>query len=84
VSDFAKELLDQLHETPVFDLASLNPGLYTKSKTLKNIKLLRMQLYHMYEFIATCRLASELPTLTERGTYLATDVDMYSLRVIAH
>lgn len=81
VSNLAKDTLLEIADDPIFDLSEINPLLYVQVPPLKQVKLLRMQLFSLYEFIVSCRLAHSLPVLTGRGTYLATDPDLYSLKV---
>lgn len=81
VSIKSKEFLQSIYKEPVFDVSVINPKLYTQSKTLPKIKLLRRQLGFLKDFILTCRDRDRggLVTPLQARMYLATELDTYSL-----
>ncbi|XP_049484301.1 run domain Beclin-1-interacting and cysteine-rich domain-containing protein isoform X7 [Panthera uncia] len=59
VSNFSKDLLIKIWNDPLFNVQDINSALYRKVKLLNQVRLLRIQLYHMKNMFKTCRLAKE-------------------------
>ncbi|XP_010622278.1 run domain Beclin-1-interacting and cysteine-rich domain-containing protein isoform X3 [Fukomys damarensis] len=61
VSNFSKDLLLKIWNDPLFNVQDINSALYRKVKLLNQVRLLRIQLYHMKNMFKTCRLAKDVP-----------------------
>uniref|UniRef100_A0A8C5QMY6 Rubicon like autophagy enhancer n=1 Tax=Leptobrachium leishanense TaxID=445787 RepID=A0A8C5QMY6_9ANUR len=57
VSNFSKNLLDNIWESHKFDLQVENPELHKKVKDLSRVKDVRDQLIHLKKLLITCRFA---------------------------
>lgn len=55
VSNFSFTLLDQMSEDPLFNVVDLNPQLYRRVKGLQRVRLLRIALFYLKDFIFACR-----------------------------
>ncbi|EDO46085.1 predicted protein, partial [Nematostella vectensis] len=60
VSKFAKDLLNNIHYDPLFNIKDLNSALYQRVRALAEVQTLRKQLYFFRTFAQTCRKATEL------------------------
>ena len=80
VCDAAAEFLESINQEPLFDLSAINPKLYSKAKTLQRIKQVRSRLYHMNDFVRTCRDRRALLALIFPRLYLLETADVFSLR----
>jgi run domain Beclin-1 interacting cysteine-rich containing protein len=58
VSNFSKDVLTKMYDDPLFNISDINLLLYRKVRALEMIRECRIQLYHIYLFIKTCRMAS--------------------------
>ncbi|XP_006869445.1 PREDICTED: run domain Beclin-1 interacting and cysteine-rich containing protein [Chrysochloris asiatica] len=80
VSNFSKDLLIKIWNDPLFNVQDINSALYRKVKLLNQIRLLRVQLYHMKNMFKTCRLAKELlDSFDTVPGHLTEDLHLYSL-----
>nr|XP_060623275.1 run domain Beclin-1-interacting and cysteine-rich domain-containing protein isoform X4 [Anolis sagrei ordinatus] len=80
VSNFSKDLLTKIWNDPLFNVQDINPGLYRKVKPLNQVRLLRIQLYHMKNMFKTCRLAKTLLDAFDAVPgHLTEDLHLYSL-----
>ncbi|XP_023364786.1 run domain Beclin-1-interacting and cysteine-rich domain-containing protein isoform X3 [Otolemur garnettii] len=80
VSNFSKDLLIKIWNDPLFNVQDINSALYRKIKLLNQVRLLRVQLYHMKNMFKTCRLAKELlDSFDTVPGHLTEDLHLYSL-----
>uniref|UniRef100_A0A2K5RDH2 Rubicon autophagy regulator n=1 Tax=Cebus imitator TaxID=2715852 RepID=A0A2K5RDH2_CEBIM len=80
VSNFSKDLLIKIWNDPLFNVQDINSALYRKVKLLNQVRLLRVQLYHMKNMFKTCRLAKELlDSFDTVPGHLTEDLHLYSL-----
>ncbi|XP_032924958.1 run domain Beclin-1-interacting and cysteine-rich domain-containing protein isoform X4 [Catharus ustulatus] len=80
VSNFSKDLLSKIWSDPLFNVQAINPGLYQKVKALNQVRLLRIQLFHMKNMFKTCRLAKDLlDSFDTVPGHLTEDLHLYSL-----
>ncbi|XP_054982238.1 run domain Beclin-1-interacting and cysteine-rich domain-containing protein isoform X3 [Sorex araneus] len=80
VSNFSKDLLLKIWNDPLFNVQDINSALYRKVKLLSQVRLLRIQLYHMKNMFKTCRLAKELlDSFDVVPGHLTEDLHLYSL-----
>ncbi|XP_053420501.1 run domain Beclin-1-interacting and cysteine-rich domain-containing protein isoform X12 [Nycticebus coucang] len=80
VSNFSKDLLIKIWNDPLFNVQDINSSLYRKIKLLNQVRLLRVQLYHMKNMFKTCRLAKELlDSFDTVPCHLTEDLHLYSL-----
>ncbi|XP_039225866.1 run domain Beclin-1-interacting and cysteine-rich domain-containing protein isoform X2 [Crotalus tigris] len=80
VSNFSKDLLHKIWNDPLFNMQDVNAALYRKVKPLNQVRLLRIQLYHMKNMFKTCRLAKGLLDAFDAVPgHLTEDLHLYSL-----
>lgn len=80
VSNFSKDLLIKIWNDPLFNVQDINSALYRKVKLLNQVRLLRIQLYHMKNMFKTCRLAKDLlDSFDTVPGHLTEDLHLYSL-----
>ncbi|NXQ58830.1 RUBIC protein, partial [Anthoscopus minutus] len=80
VSNFSKDLLSKIWSDPLFNVQAINPALYQKVKALNQVRLLRIQLFHMKNMFKTCRLAQDLlDSFDTVPGHLTEDLHLYSL-----
>ncbi|XP_037262227.1 run domain Beclin-1-interacting and cysteine-rich domain-containing protein isoform X5 [Falco biarmicus] len=80
VSNFSKDLLSKIWSDPLFNVQDINPALYRKVKSLNQVWLLRIQLFHMKNMFKTCRLAKDLLDAFDAVPgHLTEDLHLYSL-----
>ncbi|NXJ28458.1 RUBIC protein, partial [Dicrurus megarhynchus] len=80
VSNFSKDLLSKIWSDPLFNVQAINAGLYQKVKALNQVRLLRIQLFHMKNMFKTCRLAKDLlDSFDTVPGHLTEDLHLYSL-----
>ncbi|XP_078002876.1 run domain Beclin-1-interacting and cysteine-rich domain-containing protein isoform X3 [Phascolarctos cinereus] len=80
VSNFSKDLLTKIWNDPLFNVQDINSALYRKVKLLNQVRLLRIQLYHMKNMFKTCRLAKDLLDAFDMVPgHLTEDLHLYSL-----
>ncbi|NXL60475.1 RUBIC protein, partial [Chordeiles acutipennis] len=80
VSNFSKDLLSKIWNDPLFNVQDINPALYRKVKSLNQVWLLRIQLFHMKNMFKTCRLAKDLlDSFDAVPGHLTEDLHLYSL-----
>lgn len=80
VSNFSKDLLIKIWNDPLFNVQDINSALYRKVKLLNQVRLLRLQLYHMKNMFKTCRLAKDLLDAFDTVPgHLTEDLHLYSL-----
>ncbi len=82
VCDEAAAFLDQIYDQPLLCVSALNPKLFDMVSQLRHVRLLRLQLIRMKDFVDTCRQGLELRSgLDGRGLgYLMDNTEMYSMR----
>lgn len=78
VSTFYYEFLKDVQKEPLFDLQTINIGLFKKVPALNRIRAARRQLNRMKEFVLNCREKNKLVTPLNERFYLV-DTVMYSL-----
>ncbi|XP_019506398.1 PREDICTED: run domain Beclin-1-interacting and cysteine-rich domain-containing protein [Hipposideros armiger] len=80
VSNFSKDLLIKIWNDPLFNVQDINSALYRKVKLLNQVRLLRIQLYHMKNMFKTCRLAKDLlDSFDTVPGHVTEDLHLYSL-----
>ncbi|XP_069053545.1 run domain Beclin-1-interacting and cysteine-rich domain-containing protein isoform X1 [Lepisosteus oculatus] len=80
VSNFARDLLGKIAGDPLFNLQDINSALYRKVKALEQVRLLRLQLFHMKNMFKTCRLAKEVLNQFDLVPgHLTEDLHLFSL-----
>ncbi|KAG8184381.1 hypothetical protein JTE90_004553 [Oedothorax gibbosus] len=80
VSKFAYELLDQMYSDPLFNVEDINVKLYQKVRQLDQCRLLRKQLFHLKDFMITCRKAEGIQDLLDKQhPHMTHEPHMYSL-----
>ncbi|XP_057595902.1 run domain Beclin-1-interacting and cysteine-rich domain-containing protein isoform X1 [Hippopotamus amphibius kiboko] len=80
VSSFSKDLLIKIWNDPLFNVQDIHSALYRKVKLLNQVRLLRVQLYHMKNMFKTCRLAGALLDAFDTVPgHLTEDLHLYSL-----
>ncbi|KAM7160855.1 run domain Beclin-1-interacting and cysteine-rich domain-containing protein isoform 2-T2 [Macrochelys suwanniensis] len=80
VSNFSRDLLSKTWSDPLFSVQDLNAALYRKVKALNQVRLLRIQLFHLKNMFKTCRLAKELlDSFDTVPGHLTEDLHLYSL-----
>ncbi|NXL51175.1 RUBIC protein, partial [Podilymbus podiceps] len=80
VSNFSRDLLSKIWSDPLFNVQDINPALYRKVKSLNQVWLLRIQLFHMKNMFKTCRLAKDLlDSFDTVPGHLTEDLHLYSL-----
>ncbi|XP_077204171.1 run domain Beclin-1-interacting and cysteine-rich domain-containing protein isoform X3 [Paroedura picta] len=80
VSNFSKDLLSKIWSDPLFNVQDINAALYRKVKPLNQVRLLRIQLYHMKNMFKTCRFAKTLlDAFDSVPGHLTEDLHLYSL-----
>ncbi|XP_022098659.1 run domain Beclin-1-interacting and cysteine-rich domain-containing protein-like isoform X2 [Acanthaster planci] len=80
VCNFARELLEKMHEDPLFNVMDINPSLYRRVKSLNTCRELRMQLFFLKDFLKTCRLSQSLQaTYESQPRHLLNEPHLYSL-----
>nr|XP_048720597.1 run domain Beclin-1-interacting and cysteine-rich domain-containing protein isoform X4 [Caretta caretta] len=80
VSNFSRDLLSKIWSDPLFSVQDLNATLYRKVKALNQVRLLRIQLFHLKNMFKTCRLAKELlDSFDLVPGHLTEDLHLYSL-----
>ena len=80
VSNIAFGLLSEIEDIPHYNMSELNKEFYTRVVPMQTMLWLRRQLQLTRQYIATCRLASDLTVHYEELGHLVTDVHMYSLK----
>lgn len=80
VSNFSLELIESMKCDPLFNVSSLNYGLYKKCRHLQQTHIYRLQLYHAQPYITTCsRAHNEMKMVESRPQHWASDPHAYSL-----
>jgi len=85
ISNVALDYLKSNEGDPLFDLSALNPTLYNKQNNiLLRIRSLRKQMYHLKDFLMTCRQQNQgekvySSFITLENDYLANNIELYSL-----
>lgn len=55
VSNFSYSLLDRMSTDPLFNVLDLNSSLYRQVRELQRVRLLRIALFYLKDFIFSCR-----------------------------
>ena len=80
VSRHAKEYLESMWQHPVICLSAVAPQLFDQQRSLRHVRMLRVQLVHMHEFVSLCRQKRELTALIGEDYRFMEDTELYSLR----
>lgn len=80
VSNIAFGLLSEIEDIPHYNMEELNSRLYTRVVPMHTMLWLRQQLQLTQQYIATCRLASDLALQYAELGHLVTDMHVYSLK----
>ncbi len=81
VCDQVETYLENIDEQPLFCVSAINPQLFAKIKPIQHVRMLRIQLMRMVDFLDTCRQGLELRTrINERGRHLMEGSEMYSMK----
>ncbi|XP_072048930.1 run domain Beclin-1-interacting and cysteine-rich domain-containing protein-like [Amphiura filiformis] len=85
ISNFALELLNKMHEDPLFNVSDINSSLYRRIKQLNICKEYRFQLFYLKDFLKTCRLSQNLlMTFQSYAQHLLNDPHVYSMADLLH
>ena len=81
VSKYNKLFLMKIEEEPLFHIDEINPTLYNAIVELNEVKMLRIQLQHIKEYVQTCRqdIAEDYRIRLWPREYLSDDIHQYSL-----
>ncbi|XP_025080052.1 run domain Beclin-1-interacting and cysteine-rich domain-containing protein-like isoform X2 [Pomacea canaliculata] len=80
VSNFARDVLQKIHQQPLFHVEAINPALYRKVRLLDTVRDLRRQLGHLIVFLNICRRSTKLlEEMTSLRRHWAEDDDIYSV-----
>lgn len=79
VSNFSAQLLDNIHEQPVFDCNVVNPAAVRKIRALGTATSLRRQLSSLRKYLRTCRGGTGLLQTMEQHPHLASEITLYSM-----
>ncbi|XP_009904571.2 protein associated with UVRAG as autophagy enhancer [Dryobates pubescens] len=80
VCNFSKRLLDSIWQHPIFNLESVNKGLYTKSKEMDRVREVQEQLFHLKKLLKTCRFGeSVLRQFEQVPSHLTEELHLFSL-----
>ncbi|XP_008070180.1 protein RUBCNL-like [Carlito syrichta] len=80
VSNFSKQLLDNIWHQPIFNLLSISQNLYAKAKELDRVKKIQEQLFHVKKLLKTCRFAdSALKEFEQEPRHLTDELHLFSL-----
>lgn len=81
VSKYNKLFLMKIEEEPLFHIDEINAGLYDVIIELKEVKLLRLQLLYIKEYVQTCRneVTEDFRIRLWPREYLCDDIHQYSL-----
>jgi hypothetical protein len=81
VCDQVETYLENIDEQPLFCVSAINPHLFAKIKPIQHVRMLRIQLMRMVDFLDTCRQGIELRSkINERGPHLMDGSEMYSMK----
>ncbi|KAI8503478.1 hypothetical protein Bbelb_184490 [Branchiostoma belcheri] len=80
VSNFSLDLINKMHAEPLFNISDINPALYRKVRALDAVRDVRQQLYHLRNFLRTCRLGQNLYAEFEKlPDHLTHEPHIYSI-----
>ncbi|NXN16471.1 RUBCL protein, partial [Indicator maculatus] len=80
VCNFSKHLLDSIWQHPIFNVVSINKGLYTKSKEMDRVREVQEQLFHLKKLLQTCRFGeSTLKQFEQVPSHLTEELHLFSL-----
>lgn len=80
VSNFSYSLLDRMSTDPLFNVLDLNSSLYRQVRELQRVRLLRIALFYLKDFIFSCRCTGTLQNvIKEEPSHIYTDPDCYSI-----
>ena len=68
---------------PVLCPSAVNPGLFANNKQLRHVRLLRLQLCRIRDFVETCRNRGRLMQLLAPRLYLIQNTELFSLTDLA-
>ncbi|KAF0751567.1 Uncharacterized protein FWK35_00032927, partial [Aphis craccivora] len=81
VSCFSFNLLEKMLFDPLFNITDLNSVLYKRARGLDKVRMYRMQLYYIKDFIFLCRYADRLKELLEiMDAHIILKPDLYSIQ----
>ena len=79
----AHEFLTAMAPQPVLCPSAVNPGLFATNKQLRHVRLLRLQLCRIRDFVETCRNRGRLLQLLAPRLYLIQNTELFSLTDLA-
>ncbi|XP_025191827.1 run domain Beclin-1-interacting and cysteine-rich domain-containing protein [Melanaphis sacchari] len=81
VSCFSFNLLEKMLFDPLFNITDLNSVLYKRARGLDKVRMYRMQLHYIKDFIFLCRYADRLKELLEIiDAHIILKPDLYSIQ----
>uniref|UniRef100_A0A1B6CXH4 RUN domain-containing protein n=1 Tax=Clastoptera arizonana TaxID=38151 RepID=A0A1B6CXH4_9HEMI len=81
VSNFSYRLLDLSSSDPLFNISDLNSELYKKVRMLEKLKPLRLQIYHLKDFLLSCKFAVGFQEpLMKEPKHILTEPELYSMQ----
>eukprot|EP01117_Protostelium_nocturnum_P008534 TRINITY_DN3061_c0_g2_i2.p1 TRINITY_DN3061_c0_g2~~TRINITY_DN3061_c0_g2_i2.p1 ORF type:complete len:942 (-),score=264.78 TRINITY_DN3061_c0_g2_i2:55-2880(-) len=82
VSDASLSHLETTLDEPIYDIASINSSLFYKVPNLRNVKILRRQLFYLKDYILNCDRVSQEKVMKELNgrLHVIHNTDIYSLR----
>ena len=79
----AHQFLSAMAPQPVLCPSAVNPGLFANNKQLRHVRLLRLQLCRIRDFVETCRNRGRLMQLLAPRLYLIQNTELFSLTDLA-
>ncbi|XP_065203100.1 run domain Beclin-1-interacting and cysteine-rich domain-containing protein-like isoform X2 [Planococcus citri] len=81
VSNFSFDLLDQMFTDPLFNIMDLNQMLYHRARDLQKVRLLRVSLFYIKDFIFSCKYGQRSQEMLKSvPSHIYNDPDNYSLK----
>jgi len=82
ICDASKMFLESTVDDPVYDLSTMSQNLYHKVPNLRNVKILRRQLYYLKDYIFNCERVSQEKVVKEISNklHIIHNTDIYSLQ----
>ena len=79
----AAEYLDVMHTQPLLCVSAINAQLFNSVRALRHVRLLRLQLAYIREFVESCRQRGELIALASAMPHFLDNTETYSLADLA-
>ncbi|PRP83937.1 hypothetical protein PROFUN_08874 [Planoprotostelium fungivorum] len=82
ICDASKAFLELTVDDPVYDISAISSGLFYKVPNLRNVKILRRQLYYLKDYIFNCDRVSQEKVVKEISDrlHIIHNTDIYSLQ----